>query len=391
MRVRCSTAVVGSGPAGAAHAAALARAGEPVLLVGAGGWQRPGTIELLSGRLRPLLARLGVLEEVERRAPACASTVFRWGGERFAERSAAADPWGPGWAVDRAWLDPLLEQAAVAGGARLLRARVRELLRAGGRWELRCACADGTTATVSAEAVTVATGRGAVGAVSAGLLVRRRVRELIAVTAWAPELASLGPRLLVDAAGDGWWYAMGDGRGATVGYVTDAPLLGGGSARLRGAWEAARPAWLPPIGGRLHGRPAFVQAASWPDRDDDLIAIGDAALALDPLSGHGLAVALEGALVAAEDRAAYRRWHRERLARALAEEPRVYAPMARRRPASPFWAVRAASADGLYAGGDDLRPSPNAEPGRRRGCAAPDRGGRVRGRGAAADVAGADG
>jgi 2-polyprenyl-6-methoxyphenol hydroxylase-like FAD-dependent oxidoreductase len=391
MHDRCSIAVVGSGPAGAAHAAALAEAGESVLLVGAGGWQRPGTVELLSGRLRPLLDRLGVLETVEQRAPACGSTVFRWGAPRFAERSAAADPWGPGWAVDRAWLDPLLERAAVARGARLLRARVRGLQRERGRWALRCARGDGTVVSVAADAVTIAAGRSAAVAVGGGLLERRRVRDLVAVTAWAPELARLGPRLLVDAAADGWWYAMGDGSGATVGYVTDAPLLAGGVDRLRAAWETARPGWLPAVGARLHGRPAFVQASAWPDGDDDLIAIGDAALALDPLSGHGLAVALEGALVAAERRGDYRDWHRERLARALAEEPRVYAPAAARRPASRFWSLRAASADGLYAGGDDLRPSQDAEPGRRRGCAAPHRGGRVRGRGAAADAAGADG
>jgi len=58
-----------------------------------------------------------------------------------------------------------------------------------------------------------------------------------------------------------------------------------------------------------------------------LLAIGDAALSVSPLSGHGVALALRGAVLAAEDPAAYRAWLLHTALEHAAEEARLHAAL----------------------------------------------------------------
>jgi len=129
---------------------------------------------------------------------------------------------------------------------------------------------------------------------------------MVAITCHLPDgLPDLRPRLLVDAATDGSWYATSDGSSSTIGYVTDTDLLAGGPDRLQRTWARAvlTPDWLP-LGladAPLVARRAAISECSPSDDPGAAVPIGDAALSADPLSGHGLLVGLRGALHAAAD------------------------------------------------------------------------------------------
>jgi 2-polyprenyl-6-methoxyphenol hydroxylase-like FAD-dependent oxidoreductase len=100
----------------------------------------------------------------------------------------------------------------------------------------------------------------------------------------------------------GWAYAAGSGGKATLGVVRDKPPR---EASLpEEIWQALRlPRSLPVR--RLGRRPAFPQYATAPLRGR-VLAIGDAALAHNPLAGRGLSFALGSALAAAATIASWR-------------------------------------------------------------------------------------
>lgn len=264
--------VLGDGPAGVAAATTAARRGRPALLVGRGRTHPPGTLEMLSGRATAALVALGWYERVTARAAACDAIVSQWRTEGYVERPSVLEPGELGWIVDRAWLDPLLRDLAIADGV------------------APCEAA----ATGDAEVVVVATGKHAPG------VGRRLGPDMAALTVLLPSAAVEGlvGRLLVDAAHDGWWSALDDGASLAVSYTTATASLVGGRPIVREVWRRAvarAPWWLPrstadadlrirPIRSRLVlGEPGSPR-------------VGDAALCVDPLSGHGLTLALEGGL-----------------------------------------------------------------------------------------------
>jgi flavin-dependent dehydrogenase len=115
---------------------------------------------------------------------------------------------------------------------------------------------------------------------------------------------ALSPITLIEAVENGWWYSapLPDSR-LVIAYMTDADVY------ARGRRQSAN-MWLEQLGhttytqaransGALDSGPLIVQAnSSRLDRvyGDDWLAVGDAALAFDPLSGEGVYRALESGI-----------------------------------------------------------------------------------------------
>lgn len=303
--IRAELGVIGGGPAGAALAGLLARRGHRVLLVDG---RRPRDTsesprgESLGPELVHALERLGdaalgaALEDC--RLPH-RGVRLAWGGPALEERASILQPLGEGWHVDRARFDRVLLDWARRGGARL------EL--GGGRWSVRRAdrgvTLRGPAETAELDLVVDASGRGAPGSAGLGrrwLSCDRQVAVLARATAPRDDDSELE----LEAVEDGWWYSLPQpGGGLCVAFVTDADLLGAGRGRaLAAAFDAAL-ARTEHTRRRVgdHGRigpvrvvradgGALISGATGP-----LWAVGDAALAVDPLSGQGVVRAIESA------------------------------------------------------------------------------------------------
>ncbi len=349
--------IAGGGPGGAAAALVLARAGRRVLLVDA---TPPDPARLQIGEslppaARPLLRDLGLLAGLESGGHLRSSgTASAWGSARAAANDFVFDPNGSGWHLDRRRFDRSSRLAAAAAGA-----EVREGVTVGGGtrtaggWRLRL----GDGEEVAARALVDATGRRASLARALGAR-RERHDRLLAIVGAAPAGADdLDARTVVEAVPGGWWYtALVPGWRRVVAFMTDSDLVPPG-ARTRAGFGAA-------LARTEHVAPLLAGAAIDPQTEpahgsrldppagDRWLAVGDAALAFDPLSSQGILTALYTGMLGAQALDAFLGGHhaaldryRERLAAIAAayRRNRLHAYAGESRwPGSPFWSRRRA-------------------------------------------------
>lgn len=215
----------------------------------------------------------------------------------------------------------------------------------------------GEVRTCRAAFVVLAAGRVAPPGLSA-----QRIRDdrLVAVVRYLDAGGSRisRTRTWVEAAPNGWWYAARlPSEVLVAAFFTDADLLPRRSHNPEVMWTSllgSAPLSAAALAGQTpRSLPKLVAAASWRRErvaGDRWVAVGDAAMAFDPLSGQGIYRALESGMLAAEavrrffegERRAmlefaawvattYENYRRQRL--------RMYS-LEQRWPAAPFWSRR---------------------------------------------------
>jgi flavin-dependent dehydrogenase len=298
--------VVGGGPAGSTVAGALARRGRSVVLVERSAYDAYRVGEALGAEAFVPLKSVGawdaMRELVEAQVP-LRSVRAAWGSDEAVERPSIVHPLGEGRHVDRARFDARLAQWAESTGVDVRRdAGACTVARSDEGFRVEPA----RGAPLAARYFVDASGRGAPA--SARLRERRwlALDRQIAVVARMETGRDVGWDVLVEAAPEGWWYSVPQPGGAlVVALVTDADLEGE-RASLEGRFHAALDRTLH-TAGRCQGvravaPPRIVRADSGrllPGEGPGWCAVGDAAMASDPLGGNGVARALRGALEAA--------------------------------------------------------------------------------------------
>jgi flavin-dependent dehydrogenase len=300
--------VIGCGPAGSALAASLARRGRSVAVFERSNFATPRPGETFGGELEPLLRALGAWEEftVLPTVP-FRSVCSAWGAPELAERASLTNPFGDGFHVDRARFDAMLARVAEASGASLRTGTGRCAIE---RTEEGFRVRPGRGDAAVARFLVDASGRGATA--TAALVPGRRwvaCDRLVALVGRFTGPGAAPTDLLIEAAEDGWWYSspQPDGTRVII-FLTDSDLVPAGRRDAITAW------WLAALSRTQHtaaqregltltGALRIVRAESGylvPDRVPGFCAVGDAAMALDPLAGNGVARALRSGLEAAE-------------------------------------------------------------------------------------------
>jgi len=338
-------AVAGGGPAGAFAARELARAGVDVVLIDPA-TTRP-RLEGLGERVARILCQKG-LEAALQTASAPVRRSVRWAdlgesanGERL---------------VRRHLFDAALRKAAVEAGAALRSTRVRRIEQSDPKTGVTLNLADG--GTITARLMIDARGR------QAPSPDRQKGPQTLAIAGLLSGPAR-PPGTHVEATPQGWiWSATEPAFGHWLQICIDADdLSGSGQAALRERMRAFLT--QPQFDGRfdacgfdadLIARPAGL-VLSAPDLPLPVLPVGDAAVAIDPLSGHGLFWALSSALAAVPgvltlleggdpDLAA--RFHRHRVVGTFWRQARIGRDFHRLETdlaAHPFWSARAAWPD----------------------------------------------
>ncbi len=300
--MRVDAAVVGGGPAGAAAALRLAESGATVILFERSSYHGLRMGETLPPSVNPLLRELGVRDRFLALEPVPSyRTASAWGGPEVAEWSFVFSPHGHGWHTDRARFDRMLAGAAAAAGAVVrLGAGVRGVRRVDGGFAV-----DAGTPVV-ADVLVDATGRSARIARGLGARRLRSDRLVCAARVFTVPPGQPAGDTFLEAVPDGWWYTspLPAGRRLVAGF-TDARRAAEARLADPAGWAAAvaRTEHTRTLAtGRPVGPVHVVSAASHhltPAAGRGWLAVGDAALAVDPLSSGGVAFALRTGMCAA--------------------------------------------------------------------------------------------
>lgn len=303
-------AVIGAGPAGAATARRLAQSGCRVLLIDRSAFDTPRVGESLAPSVQPLLAELGVWDRFIALDPLPSwGTRSVWGAEEPQAHSHLMSPYGCGWHVDRLRFDRMLADAAAAAGAALRTGtRLIECAERGlGTWVLTLS-QNAHTCRATARVVVDATGRCA--RLAQQLCAQRFVFDrLVGVATLFGDIdTSREGYILVETTHDGWWYSAPVPRDRMmVMLMTDSDLCARTKLSALVRWRellACAPATVARVAGTGLWGPRIFSALSQRLRRGELnapwIAVGDAALAVDPISGSGVVRALRSAHSGAE-------------------------------------------------------------------------------------------
>lgn len=370
--------VIGAGPAGSATARWLALRGWKVALLERTYFDAPRIGESLAPNVQEPLRALGLWSDFLALGPLPSwGTCSLWGDAAQQSHSHLLNPFGCGWHVDRRAFDRLLAHSAADAGAKLFEGTtLRHSEHRNDWWSLRIASgsspANATEQTLRARVLIDATGRRA--QVARALGARRLLFDhLVGVAVhWGGVDASEQGHLLVEAAREGWWYSaplpdgtQHDADAMIAMLMTDADLCGRLRLTVAELWQAileSTQATRQRLGSahristpqvycahshRLR-RGGASDAGPW-------LAVGDATLAVDPISGSGILRALRTARAAADTvsellarpyawkgtLAAYEAERDKECTNYLLERAQYYA--AEQRFDGPFWQRRAAA------------------------------------------------
>lgn len=309
-------AIVGTGPAGSATARRLSLHGCRVALIERSRFDSPRVGESLAPAVQPLLAELGVWHQFLALKPLPShGTRSLWGEATPQVHSHLISPWGCGWHVDRLAFDSMLAEAARTAGAALLCGTT--LVRCDGSadgWVLNLLNRSDEgpeqhTFRLRASVVIDATGRAASLAPWVGAQ-RFLLDHLVSVATQVTGIDTAREGyVMVETTADGWWYTapVPDGR-MMVMLMTDGDLCGRADLASQPAWYSrlqtaeatyarvagAAPSWGPRVFSAIsHRLRRREQRTPW-------LAVGDASLAVDPISGSGVVRALRSARAGAE-------------------------------------------------------------------------------------------
>ncbi len=268
----------------------LARSGITVTMVDRG--RRAGAVtEVLSPNAQKILRAAGLWGRVPKEALApCHAILSAWGAERLATTSFVRHPYGSAARVDRERFDEWLRLEARDAGASVVADKVLRAQRKANGWNVALR---GQPDALTADIIVVATGRSGFRLPEMGH--RFRLDRLVMFGGVFEAKMPTDTALLVESTSSGWWYSVLTTRSLMfAGWITDARCVEGTCWREGLFKELSATRFTQQRVASVQSVLCSAVASSYSPRcsGPSWFAIGDAALARDPLSGEGVTQAL---------------------------------------------------------------------------------------------------
>ena len=306
--------IIGGGPAGTTTAIFLSQLGYRVLLLTRKAKVKPKIGESLSPFANPILKQLGVWDSfvADGHLP-CYGNKSSWGKPQLDYYDFINHPLGHAWHIDRCLFEQrLMERAMELGVEQINNSSIVKLDKVKGQWQVQI---DRGT-TISAKFVVDASGRNHYWARRCGVKRLRSDRQVSLVTFLTPKHLPLeDTSSLVEAVSDGWWYSalLPNGNLVTA-FMTDIDLHQRSEILQKAGWykllnkthytaERVQDRYDFPDGQTLLVAANSSRLQSF--YGEDWLAVGDAAMSYDPLSSHGLTMAMVSGRDAAQAISAY--------------------------------------------------------------------------------------
>jgi flavin-dependent dehydrogenase len=357
---RPAVLILGGGPAGLATGLRIVRSGSSAVVVERGRYNDIRVGEHLPPAGVALVRYAGFAGLRDDAHFRCAGVNAWWGGDVPNYMDYLFHPVGYGLNLSRPHFDSCLAEQCRSAGVQLLTgAWLTHIVRTARGWRAEVHCGDHTR-EYGPGLIVDATGRSAAFARLQGSSIEALDSQvgLITFRASNPAVDSNSRRVVIESCEHGWWYftPLRDGRSVCM-FMTDADLLAATSGSALMNWEAQ-------LQQTRHMRSCveeyplltrFIVRVARSQRLDRMsgrgwVAVGDAAIAFDPLSSHGIAKGVEHGVQAADAVLAYLDGDDaalERLSDRFAmeftgyEQKRLgYYSIERRWPDAPFWRRR---------------------------------------------------
>lgn len=345
---RCDVAVIGCGPAASVAARRLALAGAVVVQIVGPGEPRDRPPEVVSPSARLLLRRLGLFAAADL-GEDCSGVLSLWNTPQPDFMDFALAQGISARSAPRHALHAVLAQAACDAGAIQVAGRAVSAAEDG---SVSWIAPDGAAHDVASALSLIACGRSG-SLARAPAFQRDRIDTRVAFAApWMRRAHA--DAIVLEAAKVGWWYAPPSASLVFVAEHCRRPPA------QRSAWLRALyadTALLRQIGAsseftNIRGMDAHSAVAARAI-DGRRVLIGDAALALDPLSGSGIQHAIEGAeqasmelLASGRVGAAYAEWLASVAGKARQARRAFYGAAAPRFPGQGFWRAESDGVEG---------------------------------------------
>ena len=310
--LKFDVAILGGGVAGATVAANLSRSGYSTVIVEQSNYQEVRIGETLPPNIKPLLQRLGTWDRfVSGNCSPSFGIRAAWGQNQLTENDFIHNPYGNGWQVTRNEFDEMLIGFAESSGTHVM----RQTILTNFVWDTNCVWKidvrqNSVHQQLQAKFVIDATGRKSSFAGKLGVR-RTKLDHLIGVFGFfarRDNASDQGNFTLIEAVEDGWWYSATVPNSFTiVTLLTDADISANSQSGSGDYWleQLKRTTHTRKRVGPISGDPDLHAVAANSSRLDEFsgknwLAVGDAAMAFDPLSGQGIYKALQSAFEATE-------------------------------------------------------------------------------------------
>jgi flavin-dependent dehydrogenase len=300
--------VVGAGPGGSACALMLVKAGYKVRLLEKAAAPQKKMGETVSGSFNILLEQLAVLDQFTKNnhLPSF-SQMSSWGSELEFGNEAIKNPYGHGWHLDRKRFEQMWHTQCVSEGVELSYAtHILEVnkQRKGG-YGLKISH-EGIIDNITCSFIVEASGR--VRSFAKKIKIRSITEE--AQVSYSKEYECndlMSQPMTVESFENGWWYhAPLPSNKILVVMITDRNFMANEPLKRDQQWQNCfELTKMYKVGGnwrsldnRLVARSASVSRLA-KIGGQDWLSVGDAAVALDPLSGQGIEMAVRAGCKAA--------------------------------------------------------------------------------------------